>query len=215
MVKFFSSIGVDNPIFPVGSLAFATVLEIAAFVFLAGSLFYLYKKKNNEAQRMFFWGSVFGIFTFTFFSIGDQIFGDRFELLEHTLFLITILVSYGIFTLFNTKKETDAKRTKLMNLKGFAIAVFFIVTISVFGVAVVTNDSMTAIANNPQVLEPTVVADGLYRFDLPCLSTRSIWEASLVKFKEDHPDEQIKDIYTAPDELKNKTDNAVIYIVTE
>ena len=43
-------------------------------------------------------GTCFTFITFTIFSIGDHVFGDRFELLEHTLFWFIPIHMVGIYS---------------------------------------------------------------------------------------------------------------------
>ena len=39
----------------------------------------------------------FGCVIFSFFAIGDQVFGDRGELLEHTIYWMALIVSWGAY----------------------------------------------------------------------------------------------------------------------
>ena len=78
MQRFFDSIGLDNPIVADIALIITAALEIFALVFFTGALLH-FKRKNMDATRSwFFIGIVFTLLTFTYFSIGDQIFGDHF-----------------------------------------------------------------------------------------------------------------------------------------
>ena len=98
LVQYFTSIGIENPNAALGFLIFITVVQIIALSLLALTLWHLTLGTDSKAHRFFFWGTVAGLFMFTFFSIGDQIFGDRAELLEHTTFWMAILVSWGAYT---------------------------------------------------------------------------------------------------------------------
>ena len=95
--KFFTSAGLTSPVIADIALIVAAGLEVFAFVFFAGSLIHFIKKNQSSSRSWFFVGIVFTLLTFTIFSIGDHIFGDRFELLEHTLFWFITLLSWVIF----------------------------------------------------------------------------------------------------------------------
>jgi hypothetical protein len=90
-IKFFASLGLTDPIFATIALAGISFLEIVVFVCFAFSLFNLYKVKDKIAEQWFYRGIGFSILTFSLFSIGDQVFGDRFTLLEHTIFWIILI----------------------------------------------------------------------------------------------------------------------------
>jgi glycerol uptake facilitator-like aquaporin len=95
--KFFASAGLESPAIANFALIVAAALEVFAFVFFTGALIYYLKKKNETSRAWFFIGIVLTLITFTIFSIGDHIFGDRFELLEHTLFWFLTLFSWVAF----------------------------------------------------------------------------------------------------------------------
>ena len=86
--KYFASAGLESPLIADLALYVAAALEVFALVFFAGALRNFAARRMNEARSWCFIGIVVTLVTFTFFSIGDHLFGDRFELLEHTLFLV-------------------------------------------------------------------------------------------------------------------------------
>lgn len=102
-IKYFASIGIENENVALAFLVFVTLAQITALYFLASSLWYSVKKREQKAYDFFFWGTLMGLAIFSFFSIGDQIFGDRAELLEHTLFWIAIIISWGAYKYFPQK----------------------------------------------------------------------------------------------------------------
>ena len=83
--KYFASVGLDSPHVANAGLAVAGALEAFAFVFFAGAVFHEIRKDRETSRKWFFIGTLLTLATFTFFSIGDHWFGDRFELLEHTM----------------------------------------------------------------------------------------------------------------------------------
>ncbi len=102
-MDYFASIGVDDPRIPHAVFVKTTVAELIAFVLCAGALYFLLKKKNEKAHAWFFWGTLVGLVIFSFFSIGDQIFGDRVELWEHTQYWIALIVSWAAYIYFPKK----------------------------------------------------------------------------------------------------------------
>ena len=100
---YFSTIGIDGVLIPIGAFVFATILEITAFLLLTAALLALTHNQPDRARTLFFWGTVIGLAIFTFFSIGDQIFGERAELLEHTIYWVSLIVSWGAYNYFPKK----------------------------------------------------------------------------------------------------------------
>lgn len=214
VIKFWNSIGIQDPFIPNASLIFASLLELAAFVFAALALMQLFREKEEEAQTLFFWCSFAGLAVFSFFAIGDQIFGDRFELLEHTLFWITIIASWGAYVYYPERMDRTT-----VNLHHHASLLFVSgILILVLG-AIMTWYQIKYVDEHFNehfdIVEPRYLGEGVYAFELPHLANRGVWERSLVKFIADHPELQILDIYTMPSQLKSKKDNAVIWIITE
>ena len=97
---YFDSIGVTNPVVARGFLAAVTTLEILAMVAIAIAIVFFAKGNKDKSHFYFFWGTFMGLVVFSFFTIGDQIFGDRFELLEHTLYWVALVVSWGAYVYF-------------------------------------------------------------------------------------------------------------------
>jgi hypothetical protein len=92
---YFRSIGVSEAWVPKLFLLFVSVVEAAILIFLTIAIWNRFVSKNREGSfRWFFRAMWTALFIFSFFSIGDQIFGDRFELLEHTLLWISTMVSW-------------------------------------------------------------------------------------------------------------------------
>lgn len=104
--NYFSSIGIENPNVAFGFLAFVTIAEIAAFILVTIALWYLVYDNEQKARLFFFFGTFVGLAIFSFFSIGDQIFGERHELLEHTTYWIALIISWGAYIYFPKKSYT-------------------------------------------------------------------------------------------------------------
>ena len=101
---YFSSIGLESPGVALTFFIFILLLEILALVLLTVALLRLVHEENVKARAWFFWGTFVGRVIFSFFSIGDQIFGERAELLEHTIYWISLIVSWGAYNYFPQKK---------------------------------------------------------------------------------------------------------------
>ncbi|MDA1335131.1 MAG: hypothetical protein O2794_03935 [bacterium] len=97
-VDYFSSIGLENIIFAQTTLVVSTVLELLAFVFAGFALKFFLEGDRRQARGAIFWSILTGLITFSFFAIGDQIFGDRVELLEHTTYWIALVISWFVYT---------------------------------------------------------------------------------------------------------------------
>jgi hypothetical protein len=95
--KYFTSIGVESPTVVSGFLIFVSIAEIIALVFVGLALWHLIRRNDEKARSFFFRGTVAGLFVFTFFAVGDQIFGDRMELWEHTTFWMALIISWGAY----------------------------------------------------------------------------------------------------------------------
>ncbi|MEK7510523.1 MAG: hypothetical protein AAB567_03165 [Patescibacteria group bacterium] len=99
-VKYFSSIGIENQSVAFWFLTFVTIAEMIALVLLIIALWYLIRADSKKAYTFFFWGTFAGLAIFSFFAIGDQIFGDRHELLEHTTYWVSLIISWGAYVYF-------------------------------------------------------------------------------------------------------------------
>ena len=98
--SYFQSIGVDNPDVALWFFIGVTIAEALAFIFLFLAFVRFIRKDKGEAKNLFVIGSLIGLFIFSFFTVGDQIFGDRVELLEHTTYWIALIVSLIAYSFF-------------------------------------------------------------------------------------------------------------------
>ena len=96
-VKFFASLGLTDPIFATIALAGISSLEILAFICYLFALINQHKAKDKNSEQWFYRGVGLSVLTFSFFSIGDQVFGDRNNLLEHGIFWIILIVSWAVY----------------------------------------------------------------------------------------------------------------------
>lgn len=100
---YFESINVSSQLVPTIALHVVTLLELGALALLTLALAHFIAKNKKAAHALFFWGTFLGLVIFSLFTIGDQIFGDRFELLEHTIYWIALIVSWFVFDYYSKK----------------------------------------------------------------------------------------------------------------
>ncbi len=214
--KFFSSLGVESFGLAFGALIATTILEILAFVFVAAALIKLIERKEERATTLFFYGSLAGLVIFSFFAIGDQVFGDRFELLEHTIFWIAIVISWGAY-IYYPKIETTFRIKDIWenHSKEFSFMVAIIVAMSIVSMVSIISYGKNEIAQKALTIEPVHIGEGVYKFDLPFRSNRASWENSLTAFIKENTHLRITEIQTIPSELKSKRDNAIFFVITE
>ena len=96
--KFFASAGLESPLIADFALVIAAGLEVFAFVFFTGALIHFFRKNIESSRSWFLIGTCFTLVTFTIFSIGDHVFGDRFELLEHLILVFILIYMVGIYS---------------------------------------------------------------------------------------------------------------------
>lgn len=106
---YFASVGVTNLGVVFVFLLVVTLLELVAFVLAAVSLTDLIRKDSESARSHFLATTLLGLLIFLFFTIGDQAFGDRFELMEHTIYFTAILVSWAAFAYLPEKKKRASR----------------------------------------------------------------------------------------------------------
>jgi len=97
-VTYFSSIGIENSSVAAAFLIFVTIVEMIALLFMTFALGYTISGNESGAHRALYFGILTSLFLFSFFTIGDQIFGDRHQLLEHALYWMALILSWFIYT---------------------------------------------------------------------------------------------------------------------
>ena len=212
-IKFFSSLGLKDPIFATIALAGISALEVLNFVFYSMSTFTFLKDDEASADRWFFRAIVSSISLFALFSIGDQIFGDRFQLLEHGLFWLVLLASWFVFSYFSGKDGKDLNLSWSSDVK-LVVVVGLLMTV---GVSLSILDfSDRTFSNVDAPVEGVEVVDGVWKFDFPFLADKLVWEKTINEFKENHPELEIVHIYTGPGELNSKKKtHMLLYLFTE
>ena len=211
--KFFASAGLESPWIANFALIIAAGLEVFAFVFFTGALLYFLKKKIETSRVWFFIGIVLTLITFTIFSIGDHIFGDRFELLEHTLFWFLTLFSWVAFIRLENHSETEKISLTKKQILSVSLISFLLVTTTCFSIFSY-NYNFFSRRTNALIAEP--VGENIYKVSFPFLGGSVVFEKTLDKFKLENPTKKINHIYTVPNPLRlKKADGLIFYIMTE
>ena len=211
--KFFASAGLEAPIIADVALIIAAGLEVFAFVFFAGALMYFLKNKASEARNWFLMGICFTLATFTVFSLGDHLFGDRFELLEHTLFWFMTLASWVIFIRLEDSvagEEAGLERRQMMAAALISAALILVTTGSIF------NYNEHFFYRRTAAISAEPVGEDLFKVAFPFLGGSTVFEKTIEQFMEEHPSKRIDHIYTVPNALRlKKADALIFYIITE
>ena len=211
--KYFASAGLEAPVIADVSLIVAAALEVFAFLFFAGALAHFWKKNAEFARSWMTAGTGLTLLTFTIFSIGDHIFGDRFELLEHTLFWFSSIGSWAVFVHLDQKDEgpmASIPGRQLVRTGLISIGIAGVTTVSIFQY----NDDF--FYRRTAALSAEQVDADLYKVSFPFLGGSTVFEETLVKFLEEHPTKTVDHIYTVPKPLRlKKADALIFYIATK
>ena len=211
--KFFSSLGLAALSFPLVALAITTLIETAALILVGSALFYILLSNEENARNFFFWGTLVGLVLFSFFIMGDQIFGDRAEVLEHSIFWILLLVSWAGYIYLPRQEIAEDIQRKLSKEALLAAVLIFLIGFIVIGV-----QSISGIRSieRAQMIGPTYVGNGIYSFEAPFIATGKVWQEALSEFAREHPELRLVNFYTVPKEFgKAKATNVVIWVLTE
>ena len=212
-IKFFSSLGLKDPIFATIALAIIAAFEVLNFVLYLFSIVNYSRGKEAISEKWFYRAIFTSMVLFSLFSIADQVFGDRFQLLEHGLFWLLLIASWIVFKYISNSEENlvKIKLSKDLKIALFVGICFTVITsISIFNFSKQTFSD----ADSP-VLGKEVVED-VYKFDFPFLADKLVWEKTINTFKENHPELKINYIYTGPSELNSKKKtHMLLYVFTE
>lgn len=212
-IKFFASLGITDPIFATIALTGISFIEILAFVCYSLSLFTLYKRKDKISEQWFYRGVSFSVILFSLFSIGDQVFGDRFNLLEHGIFWIILVVSWVVY------KYNSLTEKRLINFsltKDIKIGLLVGALLTIITSYSILDFSKSTSSNKILPVQGEEVVQGVYKFDFPFLGDKIVMENTIKAFEEKHPELKINYIYTGPDELNSKKKtHMLLYVFTE
>lgn len=212
-IKFFSSLGLKDPIFATVALATIAALEVLNFVFYLFSIVNFSRQKKAVSEKWFYRAIFSSMVLFSLFSIADQVFGDRFQLLEHGLFWLLLIASWIVFKYIANSEE---KLVKFKLSKDIKIALFVGVCFTVITSISIFKFSEETFSNVDSPVAGEEVVEDVYKFDFPFLADKLVWEKTINTFKEDHPELKINYIYTGPSELNSKKKtHMLLYVFTE
>ena len=141
----------------------------------------------------------------------NEVFGDRFELLEHTLFWFLTLFSWAVFIRLEAKQPGKAISPSKKQIAGASILSVLLVcatSLSIF------NYNENYFYRRTTALPAQPVGENIYKVSFPFLGGSTVFEKSIEKFKNEHPSKSIDHIYTVPDPLRlKKADGLIFYIV--
>ena len=148
------------------------------------------------------------------FSIADQVFGDRFQLLEHGLFWLILIASWVLFKYISI---SDGKTLVFKINNGVKIAVITGLLITAGASISIIDFSNKTFSNVSAPVEGIKkVIEDVYKFDFPFLADKLVWENTINTFKENHPKLKVNYIYTGPSELNSKKKtHMLLYVFTE
>jgi len=212
-VKFFASLGLKDPLFPTVALAGVSGLEALSFVLYLIAAVQVVRQASDRANTWFFRAVSTSMTLFALFSIADQTFGDRFQLLEHGLFWLVLLASWGMFRMLSQQPAGAAP--SLMSTPGARLAVGTGVALTVVATWSIRSFSHDTMHLGTAPVEAIEVVEDIWKFDFPFLADKDTWEVTVDKFKTLHPELDITYIYTGPSELntKKKT-HLLLYVLT-
>ena len=212
-IKFFGSLGLKEPIFATIALAIVSALEVINFVFYLLALINFSKRKTPEAEKWFFRAVFASMVLFSLFSIADQVFGDRFQLLEHGLFWLILIASWLLYKYVSSSEDNTlsfkgSKSFKLALITGFILTIITSISIVDFSNKTFSN------VDSPVIGEEVV--SGVYKFNFPFLADKLVWEKTINDFKKNNPNLKVNYIYTGPSELNSKKKtHMLLYVFTE
>ena len=215
-VKFFGSLGLKDPLFATAALAGVSALEALNFSLYAAACVNFLRKDDVLMEKWLFRGLFASMSLFALFSIGDQVFGDRFQLLEHGLFWFVLLATWLICKYGISGEEQAKPASPIQKTGGFKVVMILGALGTVAASTSIWQFSHATFADVEAPVEGAEVADGVFKFDFPFLADKRVWEATVADFRATHPGLVINYIYTGPSELNSKKKtHLLLYIFTE
>jgi len=212
-IKLFASLDIKNPIYATITLTGVSLIEVMTFVCYLFALFSLFRKDENSSDQWFYRGVSLSILLFSLFSVGDQVFGDRFTLLEHSIFWIILVVSWVLFRHNSLMGDQSFQLLITREAKiGLIVGIALVIIISYINFGF----SKNTYANKFKPVHGEEVVEGIYKFDFPFLADKRTLENTIRSFEIHHPELEINYLYTGPNELntKKKT-HMLLYVFTE
>ena len=150
---------------------------------------------------------------FSLFSIADQVFGDRFQLLEHGLFWMILLASWIVFRHIPMEDGATLGASPSAETRGWVVG-GLVLTLATVATLWRFSDATFHQVESP--VSGQEVVDGVYKFDFPFLADKVVWENTVNAFMDAHPELKVRYIYTGPSELNSKKKtHLLLYVFTE
>ena len=208
-VKFFASMGLKDPLFATAALAGVSGLETLNFSFYLLAIVAFLQGNERRTETWFFRGVMASMGLFALFSVGDQAFGDRFQLLEHGLFWMVLMSSWIAFKFFTDSESA----VELGRVKGAVAAGLVLTALATWSIR---DFSASTFHNADEPVQGVEVVDHVWKFDFPFLADKVVWEHTVNAFVADHPELEVTYIYTGPSELNSKKKtHLLLYVFTE
>jgi len=212
-IKFFGSLGLKDPLFATTALAGVSALEAVNFSLYLVALLSLRTGDETITDTWFFRAILASVTLFSLFSIADQVFGDRFQLLEHGLFWIVLIASWIVFKHVPISDEGPVSWSPT---KPAVLSIAIGAVLTALTSISIWNFSNQTFAQGGAPVEGKEVVRGIYKFDFPFLADKLTWEATVNAFMEAHPELTTQYIYTGPSELNSKKKtHLLLYVFTE
>ncbi|MDA8901395.1 hypothetical protein N9I92_00990 [bacterium] len=212
-IKFFGSLGLKDPLFATAALAGVSGLEAVNFALYLTALLSLRKQNEAVTNQWFFRAILASMALFSLFSIGDQVFGDRFQLLEHGLFWLILLASWIVFKHVEFPDSPTYAWTPTTVTRSAIVAGMLLTALTAVSIWSFSSDTF---ANVDTAVHGKEVTEGVYKFDFPFLADKMVWEKTMNAFKEAHPELKVRYVYTGPSELNSKKKtHLLLYVFTE
>lgn len=212
-IKLFASLEIKDPIYATMALAGVSLIEVMTFICYLFALLHLFFKNETSSDHWFYRGVSLSILLFSLFTIGDQVFGDRFTLLEHSIFWIILVVSWVLFVHDSLMGDRAYQVRLNQGVKiGFIVWAALVIIISYLNFGF----SKKSMATKFKPVQGEEVVEGIYKFDFPFLADKRTLEYTIRSFEDKHPELEINYLYTGPNELntKKKT-HMLLYVFTE
>ena len=176
-VKFFASMGLKDPLFATVALAVQARKPSTSrsTCWPPWPCF----KAEKRTETWFFRGVMASMGLFALFSVADQAFGDRFQLLEHGLFWMVLMSSWIAFKFFT---ESEAA-VELGRVKGAVVVGLVLTALATWSIR---DFSASTFHNADEPVQGVEVVDHVWKFDFPFLADKVVWEHTVNAFVADH-----------------------------
>ena len=158
LIKFFASLEITDPIFATIALAGISAVEVLIFVCYLFALIGLSRGKDKISEQWFYRGISLALLLFAVFSIGDQAFGARGDLLEHGIFWIMLITSWVVYKYLSLAPDRSMQMS--FSGKDFKIALITGIVLTAITSYSILDFSKSTIANKTSPVQGKEVVEG-------------------------------------------------------